>query len=105
MAARHTAQARASRETLLHWLGGLCAVCGAQERLTFDHPQGRSWCLQRLNARSRLRVYTWEADQGLLRILCHRCNSADGGRRSQGRARPGHAGPDLFHPSPTNEPF
>jgi hypothetical protein len=28
---------------LIQLLGGKCKICGATERLEFDHPHGRTW--------------------------------------------------------------
>lgn len=81
----HRQQSPVFRERLLDWLGRTCAICGATERLEFDHRFGRSYSLQAVDAYARYtRIYVWEADQGLLRILCRRCNARDGGHRAHG---------------------
>lgn len=91
MSAWYRQIAPALRICLLHWLGGKCVKCGETDlaRLTFDHPAGRNYRLQRFNAYERYRwIYAWEADHGFLRILCLTCNSRDGGHRAHGLQLP-----------------
>ena len=91
VSAWHRQIAPALRARLLAWLGGRCERCGETEpsKLSFDHPFGRNYNLQRLSPYDRYRwIYVWEADMGALRILCRTCNSRDGGYRAHGLQLP-----------------
>lgn len=62
------------RSALIESLGGKCAKCGATEALEFDHPWRRTWVARNVYCAQRLRIYQQEAAQGLLRLLCSKCN-------------------------------
>lgn len=100
MTKTQAARARALRQFIIQWLGDECAVCGARERLEVDHPAGISWNRSRVDALGRAWLYVWEADQGLVRVLCRQCN-----------AQLGHPEDAPQAPEPTlwtalsNEPF
>lgn len=66
------------RAELVAMLGGKCAECGSIKELTFDHIHGRTWDIKAVHATKRLRIYTQEAKDGKLQLLCLTCNSAKG---------------------------
>jgi hypothetical protein len=70
-------RARELRQLVIAWLGGKCARCDGTDDLEVDHPGGISWNRRRKDALGRARVYAWEADHGLVRVLCKECNSED----------------------------
>lgn len=66
---------------LINFLGGRCIDCGEEnpELLTFDHKRGyRDWEPSEVHATKRMRIYTEEAIQGLIQLLCKHCNPAKG---------------------------
>lgn len=70
------------RAALVAQLGGKCAnaKCGSRLELQFDHPNGRAWRPDRCGW-TRLKIYEREARAGIIRLLCAKCNRADGARR------------------------
>jgi hypothetical protein len=71
---------------LIESLGGKCAECGSEDQLTFDHKDGRDWDIRAVHACKRLRIYTEEADAGLIQLLCLSCNSRKGRPNGDGPA-------------------
>ncbi len=67
------------KAALIEFLGGQCVNCGRKRKLTFDHISGhRDWDPRRVHSTKRLRIYTEEALNDLLQLLCVYCNSAKG---------------------------
>lgn len=56
-------------------LGNHCVECGSTEDLTVDHIGGKRWIPENVHSTKRWRIYLEEAEKGLLRCLCRRCNS------------------------------
>lgn len=70
---------RRRKEALIEFLGGRCVNCGSTKRLTFDHVKGeRDWEPREVHATKRLRIYTEEALNDLIQLLCVHCNPAKG---------------------------
>jgi len=59
-------------------MGGICAKCGTDEKLEFDHIQGIGWDASKISAKSRVSRYRREFEAGLLQLLCGPCNKAKG---------------------------
>lgn len=65
------------KQELIDFLGGACAHCGTTKNLTFDHKEGwRTWEPREVHSTKRLRLYTEDALNDLLQLLCASCNSA-----------------------------
>lgn len=76
--ARRRLYARRKKQ-IIDVLGGVCAHCGTDRNLTFDHIDGvRDWDPRTVHATKRLRIYLEEAEAGLGQLLCLSCNSAKG---------------------------
>lgn len=69
------------RLRLLAQLGGKCAKCGKKKHLEFDHPNGRNYQPSKLSRHGRLARYRRDAAAGNLRVLCRKCNRAEGRAR------------------------
>ena len=100
MTKSQSARARALRAFVVEWLGGECRLCGARERLELDHPDGIEWRRHQVDALGRAWIYAWEADHGLVRVLCRSCNAKHG----RPEVAPVAPEPDLWTAS-SNEPF
>lgn len=66
------------RAALVEKLGGCCVECGSDRRLEFDHIYGTTVQLDRLSGYDRILLYRKEAEQGLLQLLCKKCNQKRG---------------------------
>lgn len=65
------------KEALIEFLGGKCVDCGTTENLTFDHIDGyRDWEPREVHSTKRLRIYTDEALNDKIQLLCGWCNSS-----------------------------
>jgi 5-methylcytosine-specific restriction endonuclease McrA len=73
-----TVWAREARAALVEELGGVCAQCGATERLELDHIVGRDYAIDKLSSHCRIRRLRDEASRGLLQVLCRSCNARKG---------------------------
>lgn len=80
--ARTLAKMVALRDGLRAVLGNECDECGETEDLHFDHPNGKTWQPRTMNRLQRIRRYWRDYEAGNLRLLCHDCNSEDGGVRA-----------------------
>ncbi len=77
----HTARAK-----LIADLGGKCVDCDATDNLQFGHIIPRTWRACHTSRWVRIARYRREAMQGLVVLLCPKCNNAQGNaRRSHGR--------------------
>lgn len=89
MANKLTAQFRdraaSLRRELLEILGWRCAKCGKTKDLEFDHidPSTRTWVARRCSQLGRMKRYYEEALDGLIQILCKKCNKKKGDRLDQ----------------------
>ena len=79
--ARYVRWAKKKRAALIHFLGGKCIKCGSQEKLEFDHPDGRDWICRSKNRWQRMILYWRDARAGKVRLLCRGCNGKDGAYR------------------------
>ncbi len=74
---RWTRQYHALRDVLIEQLGGKCVVCGRSSmKMHIDHPKGRDWEPREVSSHTRIRRYIKEHKQGLIRLLCDKCNSS-----------------------------
>lgn len=69
---------REIRQQLIEQLGGCCVECGSDRRLEFDHIFGTTWDHSKMSGYDRVRRYKAEADEGLIQLLCKRCNQRKG---------------------------
>lgn len=72
---------RRRKLALIDFLGGRCVNCGESRvwLLTFDHISGhRNWEPREVHSTKRLRIYTEEALNDLIQLLCVHCNPAKG---------------------------
>ena len=69
------------KKSLIQLLGGACVQCGSILDLTFDHIEGRNWDIRAVSSTKRLRIYTEEAKEGKVQLLCLSCNSSKGDPR------------------------
>lgn len=65
---------RRLRKQLVRDMGGRCAACGYRWRLEFNHLYLRTWWSAKTSRLQRLRNYRREWREGLLNLLCTRCN-------------------------------
>lgn len=82
---KRTALYRQGTRKIIKELGAVCVTCGEKdiEVLRLDHKNGRSWHPNRYNLRQRLQILQSEHKRGdILQVLCERCNSIDGGKRT-----------------------
>ena len=77
---------RRRRADLIERLGGRCVICGATEKLEFDHidPARKEWETRALSSESRIKRYEDEAAKGLLQLLCRHCNAVKGRKELAG---------------------
>jgi 5-methylcytosine-specific restriction endonuclease McrA len=78
MAKRQRKWARRAYEKLILQLGGRCIECGSLSGLSIDHINGKDWTAYKVEWSHRISIYRREASQGLLQILCIKCNSRKG---------------------------
>lgn len=64
------------KAALIDFLGGQCVECGSATNLHFDHKDGRDWEPREVHYTKRLRIYTEEAIEGKIQLLCGFCNSS-----------------------------
>ena len=71
---------------IVEMLGGKCELCGEDEpeKLVFDHKKGRNYELHKLSSTARMTRYLREAQAGLGRLLCERCNLKERRRNDNG---------------------
>lgn len=76
-------KAQTLREKIVNLLGGKCVTCNKKKRLELDHidPNTRTWEACKLSQMGRARRYWKEFQQGLLQVLCRKCNSKKGNRQ------------------------
>ncbi len=106
MAKRQRAWARRAYDRLIIELGGRCAQCGSVSALTIDHVDGCDFDHNTVEWSHRISIYRREAKEGLLQVLCDKCNCKKGDPRN----RPDDDGQlDLFTyaepKDPESEPF
>lgn len=79
---------RFAMDMLIQHLGGKCAECGSPLDPTIDHVDGATWERRAVSFMSRVRRYYEEYRAGVrLQVLCHDCNSAQGGPHGGCRRR------------------
>jgi len=62
---------------LIEFLGWKCAECGTTEDLTFDHIDGdRDWEPKKVHSTKRIRLYTEDALNDKIQLLCRKHNSS-----------------------------
>jgi hypothetical protein len=73
---RNTIAAKKIRADLLEKLGAFCVDCGedAEDKLEFDHINGRDYEARKLSYRQRMIRYRREAARGELAVVCSDCN-------------------------------
>lgn len=78
MAKRQKEWARKARQALLVELGGRCAICGTDQKLTFDCiiPQGDDH--HKKDTSARMSFYWRQHREGNAQILCEGCNGRKG---------------------------
>ena len=64
------------RQKIVLELGDICALCGDDFDLTFDHPFGRTWSLRNKDPSWRMSLIRREHEQKLIRLLCRKCNTS-----------------------------
>jgi 5-methylcytosine-specific restriction endonuclease McrA len=78
MGKRQRAWARHKRAALVAALGGKCVKCSSEEQLTFDHLYRRDWIACKVASDWRISIYYREWKNGLIQLLCAKCNSKKG---------------------------
>lgn len=78
MGKRQRKWARRAYEKLILQLGGRCVVCGSLHSLSIDHKDGKDWTACKVEWSHRISIYRREARNGLLQVLCVKCNSRKG---------------------------
>lgn len=66
------------RVELILALGSKCVDCGRDNRLEFDHIDGRDWDVARKSPWQRIRIYEREIKKGLIALRCKKCNIKKG---------------------------
>ena len=67
------------RAKLIEELGGACVKCGKKYSLEFHHKNGcRTWVARQTSRWVRLARYKREAAEGLIELLCGKCNKEAG---------------------------
>ena len=79
-------RAHALRAFLFGELGAVCALCGATEDLQFDFIKSDGGKHHSLSHPDRQRAYLIEHTRKNLRVLCGKCNRAEGLNHSGKRA-------------------
>lgn len=76
LTATHRDIAARMRDELSELLGGHCVRCGKTKSLQFDHidPRTRRWVAKSCSQRGRMRRYYEEFLEGLIQLLCKKCN-------------------------------
>lgn len=74
---RQAQWAKTARIQLIIQLGATCQECGCTRirKLEIDHIHGRTYNLSKLGSHNRITIYRKEAQQGLIQVLCRKCNA------------------------------
>ena len=75
------------RAQLIARLGGTCSDCGTTDDLSFDHPYGRDWIMNKKSQLGRLLIIRQEIADGRVELRCMACNRGRGGSRRYARGR------------------
>jgi len=78
MAKRQKRWAVSERFRLMFLLGGACAKCGTEEKLTFDCIEACGDSHHKLDTERRMIFYRRQHAEGNLQILCHYHNAIKG---------------------------
>lgn len=71
------------RKHLESLVGERCVLCGCEDPdWQFDHPNGRTYDVSRIDSYKRLKMYIEDFKKGNGRRLCSTCNGADGASRN-----------------------
>ena len=80
MGKRQRVWAQKKRAALVAALGGRCAKCGTddEDKLEIDHLFRRDWDVVKAGSTWRISIYYKELKNGLIQLLCSKCNSRKG---------------------------